>query len=119
MLSSRLARGGMALLLCGISVSAGAFDNGQYRDVPQHIRDWFKGVKSPGGVPCCDISDGHRTDYDMRDNQYWVPIDGQWMPVPPESVVYDSGNPVGSAVVWYIKSGSTPHIRCFVPGGGV
>jgi hypothetical protein len=41
--------------------AAYAFDNGQYENVPADIRAWFKGVMSPNGVPCCDISDGHRT----------------------------------------------------------
>ena len=56
--------------------AAHAFDNGQYKDVPADIRAWFKGVVSPSGVPCCDISDGHRTTYDQRAGAYWVPIDG-------------------------------------------
>ncbi len=46
--------------------AAFAFDNGQYNDVPPDIRAWFRNVLAPNGVPCCDISDGHRTDYDVR-----------------------------------------------------
>ena len=35
-------------------------------------------------------------------------------------VVYNAGNPVGEAVVWYVQQGSNNYyIRCFVPGGGV
>jgi hypothetical protein len=45
--------------------------------VPDHIRSWFNSVQSPKGVPCCDIADGHRTDYNMRADEYWVPIDGE------------------------------------------
>jgi len=47
-------------------------------------------------VPCCDISDGHRTDYDVRDGAYWVPIEGQWMAVPERAIIRDprqSGRP--------------------------
>ena len=58
----------IALLAC-LSALAGAalaFDNGQYENVPPDIRAWFKGVIAPNGVPCCDISDGHRTEYDFR-----------------------------------------------------
>jgi hypothetical protein len=85
-------------------------------------------VRSPNGVPCCDIADGHRTTWDRRpgDPRYWVPIEGEWTPVPPEAVVYNAGNPTGEAVVWYVRNDATsPHgasgyfIRCFVPGGGV
>ena len=93
-------------------------DNGQFGDVPPEIRAWFKSVKSHTGVPCCDIADGHRTDYDMREGRYWVPINSKWMMVPPEAVVDDAGNPTGDAVVWYSESGSNVYIRCFVPGGG-
>ena len=70
------------VLLACLPVLAGAafaFDNGQYENVPPDIRAWFKGVMAPNGVPCCDISDGHRTDYDFREGAYWVPIEGQWM----------------------------------------
>ena len=95
-----------------------AHDNGQFGNVPPEIRAWFKSVKSHAGVPCCDIADGHRTDYDMRESKYWVPINGEWMMVPPEAVVEDLGNPTGDAVVWYSESSGSVYIRCFVPGGG-
>jgi hypothetical protein len=106
------------LSIATLSLSALARDNGQFGNVPPEIRAWFKSVKSHAGIPCCDIADGHRTDYDMRDNTYWVPINGEWMMVPPESVVDDAGNPTGDAVVWYTESNGTVYIRCFVPGGG-
>jgi hypothetical protein len=108
-------------LLSGAPFAATAFDNGQYKDVPDNIRSWFKSVRSPRGVPCCDVADGHRTDYEMRpDNHFWVPIEGEWRQVPSEAIVYNAGNPVGEAVVWYVRQGpDTVYIRCFVPGGGV
>jgi hypothetical protein len=70
----------IALLAClsGLAGAAFAFDNGQYQNVPPEIRAWFKGVIAPNGVPCCDIADGHRTEYDFREGAYWVPIEGQW-----------------------------------------
>ena len=111
-----------ALLFAGLlalPTSAIAIDNGQYSHVPQEIRDWFKSVKSRNGVACCDISDGHRTEYDMRDSQYWVPIDGTWMRVPPDAVILNTSNPVGDAVVWYATYQNKTFIRCFVPGNGV
>jgi hypothetical protein len=40
------------------------------------------------------------------------------MKVPDEAVIRDSGNPVGEAVVWYVKRRDNVFIRCFVPGGG-
>jgi hypothetical protein len=104
-----------AILLCTPAV---ARDNGQFSNVPDAVRTWFRNVKSQHGVPCCDIADGHRTEFDMRKNQYWVPIEGTWTPVPPEAVLNDVGNPVGDAVVWYSVYGGRVMIRCFVPGSG-
>src|ERR1700732_1441013 len=62
---------------CALGSAALAFDNGQYDNVPADIRAWFKGVIAPNGVPCCDISEGHRTEYDLRAGNYWVTIEGQ------------------------------------------
>ena len=53
-----------ALIL--VSGAARAYDRGQFEDVPDDIRAWFKGVRSPTGAFCCDISDGHRTIYEVR-----------------------------------------------------
>ena len=58
-----------------VSGTALAVDRGQFENVPDDIRAWFKGVRSLEGAPCCDISDGHRTNYDVRAGRYWVPID--------------------------------------------
>ena len=63
------------LLLGALFLAAGmarAVDRGQFENVPDHIRAWFKGVRSLEGAPCCDISDGHRTNYDVRSGGYWV-----------------------------------------------
>lgn len=110
----------LALALAGISSYALAVDNGQFDGIDKATRDWFKSVKSPSGVHCCDIADGHRTDYDIRGDRYWVPIEDEWIEVPPEAVVYNAGNPYGQAVVWWVKQGpDSIYIRCFVPGGGV
>ena len=111
----------IALLAC-LSVLGGAataFDNGQYENVPPDIRAWFKSVMAPNGVPCCDISDGHRTSYDFREGAYWVPIEGQWMAVPERAVIRDRGNPVGEAVVWYVHHRGSIIISCFVPADAV
>jgi hypothetical protein len=90
-------------------------DRGQFEDVPDDIRAWFKGVRSPSGAVCCDLSDGHRTIYDVREGSYWVPIDGVWWRVPETAIVRDAGNPLGEAVVWYVSVRGNIEIRCFVP----
>lgn len=94
--------------------------SGEFDNIAPEIRSWFKSVRSPHGVPCCDIADGHRTDYDIRGDRYWVPIEGEMQEVPPEAVVYNAGNPYGQAVVWWERQApGAIYIRCFVPGGGV
>jgi hypothetical protein len=107
-----------ALVVLVSANSALAFDQGQFNDVPADVRAWFKNVTNPHGIPCCDIADGHRTDYDIRQNAYWVPIEGNWTKVPDDAVIRDAGNPVGQAVVWYVKRRDNVIIRCFVPGSG-
>ena len=92
-----------------------AVDHGQFENVPDDIRAWFKGVRSPAGVPCCDISDGYRTEYDVRAGAYWVPINGLWWRVPEKAIIRNAGNPLGEAVVWYVSLRSNIEIRCFVP----
>ena len=68
---------------------------------------------------------GHRTGYDIRQGQYWVPIEGEWYPVPPEAVI-KTENPIGEAIVWYqgAPEGDLPRrdwyrIICFVPSSDV
>ena len=111
----------IALLACLLALArvALAFDSGQYENVPADVRAWFKGVIAPNGVPCCDISDGHRTEYDFREGAYWVPIEGQWMAVPERAIIRDRGNPVGEAVVWYVHHRGSIVIICFVPADAV
>jgi hypothetical protein len=92
-----------------------AVDHGQFENIPDDIRAWFKGVRSPTGVPCCDISDGHRTDYDVRAGAYWVPVNGLWWQVPEKAIIRNAGNPLGEAVVWYVSLRGNIEIRCFVP----
>ena len=98
-----------------VSGTALAVDRGQFENVPDDIRAWFKGVRSQDGVPCCDISDGHRTEYDVRAGAYWVPINGLWWQVPEKAIVRNAGNPLGEAVVWYVSLRGNIEIRCFVP----
>jgi hypothetical protein len=104
------------LIFCvALAEPAHAVDRGQYENVPDHIRKWFKSVRSPTGSFCCDISDGHRTEYDVREGKYWVPIDGVWWLVPDKAVIKDTGNPLGEAVVWYVSLRGAIEITCFVP----
>jgi hypothetical protein len=107
---------GFLLFLSGLSR---AVDRGQFADVPDNIRSWFKSVTGPSGIPCCDISDGHRTSWEMRGQSYFVPVEGEWVEIPPGTIVRNAGNPFGEAVVWYVRYGGGVVIRCFVPASEV
>ena len=103
-------------------------DRGQFANVPSDVREWFEHLRSPNGMSCCSYADGHRTGYDMRQGEYWVPIEGEWYPIPPEAVI-KTANPVGEAIVWYQSqsrseyevstAGPKYRILCFVPSDGV
>ena len=115
------------LMFCAVSATAAiAMDRGQFANVPLDVREWFEHMRSPKGILCCSYADGHRTGYDIRQGQYWVPIEGEWYPVPPETVI-KTENPVGEAIVWYLSeyndegtsTGPTYRSLCFVPSDGV
>ena len=101
---------------------AGAMDRAELKDVSPSVRQWFESMVSPSGKACCSYADGHRTEYEIRENAYWVLIDSVWTAVPPEAVIMDKGNPFPEAVVWYspvIEDGKwtgRQKIICFVPG---
>jgi len=120
-----------AIIACAIgaliSTAALPFDNGQWNDVPDQVRSWFKSLRSPAGVHCCDVADGHRTDWEIRAGGYFIPNPadptGEWIQVPPSAVVHNAGNPVGEAIVWWNviaidEDQAGIFIRCFVPGNG-
>jgi hypothetical protein len=98
-----------------LATAALAFDNGQYENVPPDIRAWFKSVMAPNGVPCCDISDGHRTSYDFREGAYWVPIEGQWIAVrsarSSATAVIRSGKPLCGTCITAAASSSAALFR--------
>lgn len=85
-------------------------------------KQWFKSIKAPSGVPCCDTSDGHPTDMRRQVDGIYIPDPihlqepRQWIKVPDEAIVKGAINPIGVATVWYVSQGSdTIYIRCFVP----
>jgi hypothetical protein len=83
------------------------------------LDSWFKALSpSPGGVPCCDGSDAKRlddVDWETKDGNYRVRIDGQWVDVPP-SAVLKQPNLAGPTMVWpWYKDGNLA-VRCFMLG---
>jgi hypothetical protein len=85
-------------------------------------RAWFKSIKAPSGILCCDISDGHPTDMERREDGIYIPDPvhleepRQWIKVPDKAIVKGATNPVGVATVWFVREGPDEiYIRCFVP----
>lgn len=109
----------LVVFLCLLSTPALCVDRGQFEHVDPSIRSWFKSVRSPNGIPCCDVSDGHYTTWRPSQTsgfEFEVPIDDEWVPVPPETVIKGIPNPTGLAVVWYVRFNGMIHIRCFIIG---
>lgn len=111
----------VSLLLAALIIASPAIarDDGRYAQSP--LKNWFNGLKSKQGVPCCDTADGLRVedvDWEAADGRYRVRIDGQWVNVPPEALI-EQPNLAGPAIVWPIKnSAGKLEIRCFIPGAG-
>ncbi len=85
-------------------------------------KQWFKSIKAPNGVPCCDISDGHPTEMQRRADGIYIPdpihleTPRPWIKVPDSAIVKGAINPIGVATVWWVTQFPEGiHVRCFVP----
>jgi hypothetical protein len=92
-----------------------ARDDGRYAQSP--LKGWFDSLKSQKGF-CCSVADGEDTEYDMRADGYWAPIDGTWQRVPEEAVIKEP-NKAGRAMKWLFMENGEKKFRCFLPAGGV
>ena len=110
----------LAALITGLTPGVYARDYGQYNDVPQHIRDWFKGLKNPrNGGSCCDQSDCARTEARTHGNAWEARApNGAWLSIPDDRVVYSHGNPTGEPILCAIEDEEGWRVFCFVPGPG-
>ena len=118
----RRARNFMRTILLSLFVASTttlARDYGQYEDVSPAIREWFRGLRSPQGIFCCDEADCRRTEAHLSDNHWQARApDGKWIDIPPDRVITDRFNPVGEPILcatWALSSGSW-NVLCFVPG---
>jgi hypothetical protein len=107
-----------ALLLFFLGSSLARDLGGKFDNSP--LKQWFDSLASRKGA-CCSFADGVSiadVDWDTKDENYRVRLDGQWIEVPPEALV-TVPNKFGTAVVWPYKDvkGNT-QIRCFMPGAG-
>src|SRR5690349_10249946 len=109
---SRLTQLGVIVIFAGfVAFPSFARDDGRYAQ--SQLKPWFDSLKSGKGY-CCSDADGRETEYEMRDGSYWVPIDGEMVRVPSDSVI-TSPNLAGRAMLWLDGS---RQVRCFIPGSG-
>jgi hypothetical protein len=106
---------GALALSAATSYPVAARDDGRYAQSP--LKPWFDQLKSRKGY-CCSDADGEETEYEMRGQSYWAPIDGVWQPVPTEAVITEP-NKVGRAMKWLYMENGERKFRCFLPAGGV
>jgi hypothetical protein len=108
-----------AALSLACVVMTHAIDKGQYNSIDPATRDWFRSLRSPTGIPCCDYADGNRIeapDYKQNeDGSYEVFARGKWVHVP-ENRIVKAINRMGYAVLWWADGVETPY--CFMPGAG-
>lgn len=109
----------------------------QYAQYSDEQRNWFKTERSPSGVPCCDVADGHLSTWIVGESEtgYMVAVDNpdspggfEWVPVPKSALIVNSPSPDGETWVWYIDQENNTdaanakhhkwYVRCFVPGNG-
>ena len=95
------------------------------------LQPWFESLRNKTGLYCCARADGHPVDdgkWDMKNNNYRVFLQGEWIVVPDGAVILGP-NKFGKAMVWvwpqevfasdgFAPDGSTS-ILCFIPGSGV
>jgi hypothetical protein len=89
------------------------------------LEPWFQSLQNKVGLYCCAKADGHPLDdgeWDIKENNYRVFIQGRWVVVPDDAVL-SGPNRFGKAIVWFRNYPwrVTPdtRIQCFIPGSGV
>lgn len=86
-------------------------DDGRYANSP--LKQWFDTLYSAKGF-CCSQADGRETEYDIRGDKYWVPVNGTWTEVPDDAVITEP-NKFGRPMLWLRAD---HEILCFIPGTG-
>ena len=105
---------GLVFLAAGLT--AAAHDN-----VSPEVKDWVQSLKNQNGVACCATADGWTpaaVEWDTDAHGYRVLLEGKWVAVGPEAVIYGP-NKLGHAEVWYYHVDGLPKVRCFLPGEGM
>jgi len=89
------------------------------------LQPWFESLRNKAGLYCCAKADGHpldEGDWDIKENNYRVLLQGKWTVVPGDTVI-SGPNKLGKAIVWFQHPGelawggdTSTSILCFIPG---
>lgn len=110
----------VAYLCVVFTVPVDGKNNGQWDNAPPSVKEWFHRDTIQ---KCCSDADGVTTDWEIRNGGYYVPVpwnpkgEEHWERVPDNAIIFNEGNPVGKALIWFNIEGKS--IRCFIPGEGV
>jgi hypothetical protein len=117
----------MEILIVSNAVGGHALarDFGQYANVPQEIRDWYRNAELTEAAQqrlswkkCCDHADVVKTQFRVNkstggDEWYWL-HDGHWKPIPSDIIHWGVSAPGGAPVLFVYDNVET----CFFPGEG-
>jgi hypothetical protein len=102
------------LLLAGV-VKVPARNLGQYDQVPQELREWFRSLHNGNSELCCANADGYDAQWDTKDGHLRVYGIAGWVVVPDKAVVREP-NKVGVAKVWWADPMRQDVVICFLEG---
>ena len=128
----------LLVMLSAVVASAHEQYPGQYAQYGDEQRGWFKSLRSPQGVPCCNTADGYHSEWESGESEtgyvvavinHDAPEGFEWVPVPKSALIEPNTSPDHETWVWYTdqdgvtvdEAGKVHHkwyIRCFVPGQG-
>lgn len=103
----------VAVFLCAPAL---AFDSEKWGH-DAATSQWFKSLRAPTGIPCCDYADGVRLEdpewRESQDGTYSVFAKGKWWAIDKDHIV-TAPNRVGYAILWWPEHWDHP--SCFLPG---
>ena len=125
---------GIIISLMLLASPTAARDLGQWEIQPLQVRQWFQKLMQPDDptASCCGEADAYWADsFEVDESRYVAIITderpdaplgrphrmvGERILVPNHKIKWDEGNPTGHGIIFLGTSG---HVYCYVPPGGV
>lgn len=80
-------------------------------DANSEFSPWFNSLQDGAGASCCSIADCRRTEYRFTKlGLHARTPDGEWVPIPPETILPRTDNPTGFGILCWNGS----RVLCFV-----